>query len=154
MNDGIRSGELRASGPAAVFDAENIEREWRSSDWNDAVLTNDAILLAAANEFAGEEQQRTLAAIDENKLINGSAGGGLGNIYGPSVARTRQAFRALLADEHFAGGETFLECEKQTGVLIVGTHDGENGDILVIDGVEEPPFAFGPGRWSGRRTRL
>jgi len=152
VNDGIRSGELRASGPAAVFDAENIEREWRRSDWNDAVLTDDAILLAA--EFAGEEQQRTLAAIDENKLINGSARGGLGNIDGTSVARTRQAFRALLADEHFAGGQTFFECKKETGVLVVGTHHRENRDVLVVDGVEEPPFAFGPGWRSGRRTGL
>jgi len=61
VNDGIRAAELRASGPAAVFDAENIDWERRSSDWNDAVLTDDAILLAAADEFRrARSKQRTL----------------------------------------------------------------------------------------------
>src|SRR5260370_3489687 len=73
MNDGIGSSELRAAGPTAVLDTEDVERERRSADGNDAVLSDNAVLLAAANEFAGEEQKRALAAINENKLVDGSA---------------------------------------------------------------------------------
>src|SRR5467141_2130947 len=73
MNDGIGSSELRAAGPTAVLDTEDVERERRSADGNDAVLSDNTVLLSAADEFAGEEQKRALAAINENKLVDGSA---------------------------------------------------------------------------------
>src|SRR5260370_316980 len=74
VDDGIRGGELRAAGPTAVLDAEDVERKRRRTDGDNAILADDAVLLAPADEFAGEEQQRTLAAIDQNKLVNGSGG--------------------------------------------------------------------------------
>ena len=64
MNDGSGGAELRAAGPAAVLDAKDVERQRRSASGDDAVLADDAVLLAPAYEFAGEEQQGTLAAID------------------------------------------------------------------------------------------
>src|SRR5947207_7987818 len=77
MNDGFRSCKLRAAGPAAVLNTEDVERERRRADGNDAILADDAILLAAAHELAGEQQQRAFTAIDQDKLVHGSAGHGL-----------------------------------------------------------------------------
>src|SRR5271169_7120433 len=55
MNHGFPGGEcVTAVGPAAVLDAKHIERERLCADRNDAILADDAILLAARNYFAGE----------------------------------------------------------------------------------------------------
>src|SRR5260370_28190753 len=97
-----------------------------------------SVLLAPADEFAGEEQQRTLAAIDQNKLVDGSASG-LRSVDGPAIARASQTFGALLPDEHFAGGKSFLESEEETGVLVVRTDYRKNGNVFVSDRIEKPP---------------
>src|SRR5260370_32873927 len=86
-------------------------------------------------------------------MVRGRAGGGLRNVGGVAVATANHGFGALLANEHFACGETFLEGEEGTGVLVVRTDDGEDGDILVIDGIEELPVALRASRGSSRGTR-
>src|SRR5260370_23564693 len=63
VDDGIRGGGLRAAGPTAVLDAGGVERKPRRTDGANAILARDPVLLSPADEFAGEEQQRTLAAI-------------------------------------------------------------------------------------------
>src|SRR5712692_230223 len=151
VDDGIRGGELRAAGPTAVLDAENVKRKRRRADGNDTVLANDAVLLAAADELASEEQKRTLAAIDQNKLVDGSASR-LRSVDGPAIARTCQTFGALLPDEHFAGGKSFLKSEKETGVLVVRTDYRKDGNVLVSDRIKKPPFPFRVRRWSGGRA--
>ena len=150
MDDGIRGGKLRGACPAAVLDAEDVKRKRRRADGNDAILADDAILLAAADEFAGKKQKRAAAAIDQNELVDRSAGVVLRKIDGTAVARALQDLRALLGDSHFAGRETFLERKKRTGVLTLGADDREDGDVFVDDGVEQSPFALWPGR-KGRR---
>jgi len=55
----------------------------------------------------------------------------------------------LLTDGHVAGGEAFLKSQEGTGVLAVGADDGEDGDVLVGDGVEQPPIALRSRRESG-----
>jgi hypothetical protein len=85
-----------------VLDAKDVEREGFGADRDDAVLADDAILLAAADEFAGEEKKRTLAAIDENELIDAGAGGI--RRANDAVAAAREARDALFADDDFAGG--------------------------------------------------
>ena len=117
MDDGIGGGELCAAGPAAVLDAEYVEGKRRRADGDNAVLADDAVLLAAADELAGEEQKRALAAIDENKLVDGGAGRGLLDINGPAIARACQAFGALLTNEDVTGSETFFKSEEKAGVL-------------------------------------
>jgi len=151
VDDGIRGGELRAARPTAVLDAEDVEGKRRRADGDDAVLADDAVLLAPADEFAGEEQQRTLAAIDQNKLVDGSASG-LRSVDGPAIARASQTFGALLPDEHFAGGKSFLESEEETGVLVVRTDYRKDGNVFVSDRIEKPPFPLRVRRWSGGRA--
>src|SRR5712664_1149949 len=153
MDDGIRGGKLRAASPTAVLDAEDIERERRSAGGNDAVFANDAVLLAAADEFAREEQQRALAAVDQDQLVDGRAATGLRNIHGAAIATANHALGTLLSHSHIAGGETFLEREESTGVLAKGTDDGKNGDVLVGNGIEQPPVPLRSRRRSGRRAR-
>src|SRR5437588_9045665 len=109
MDDGIRGGKLRGACPAAVLDAEDVKRKRRRADGNDAILADDAILLAAAHELAGEEQQRAFTAIDQYKLVHGSAGTGLRNIYRPAIATANHVLRTLLTHRYVAVGETFLE---------------------------------------------
>jgi len=65
------------------------------------VLADDAVLLAAADEFAGEEKQRTLAAIDENQLIDAGSRGVIG--MNAAVATARESRGAVFADDDFAG---------------------------------------------------
>src|ERR1700730_18678702 len=89
-------------------------------------------------------------AIDKNEFVDGSAGV-LGNVNGTSITSSNQAFGALLADEDFARGETFLEREERAGVLAIGTDDGEDGDVFVRNGFEKAPFSFEATR---RRRRL
>src|SRR6266481_5989715 len=152
MDDGFCSRELRAAGPAAVLDAEDIERERGRADRNDAVLADDAVLFAAADEFAREQQERALAAIDEDKLVDGSAGW-LRKVNGAAVARALHDLRALLGDGHLAGRESFFEGKERAGVLALRTDDGKDGDVLVCDRIKEPPFALRTRGLSGRRTR-
>ena len=150
MNDGPGGTELRAAGPTAVLDAEDLERERRSASGNDAVFADDAILLAAADEFAGEEQQRALAAVDQYQLVDGSTGGGLWKVHGAAIATANHALGTLLTDGHLACGETFLKGEEGTSVLAIGADNGEDGDVLVCDGIEEPPVALSSRSGSGR----
>src|SRR5207249_10045817 len=98
-----------------MVDAEDAERQRGRAGGNDAVLADDAILFAAADEFAGEKQERAPAAVDENELVDGSAGVVLRNVNGPAIAPANQAFGALLADEDFAGGKTFFEGSERAG---------------------------------------
>src|SRR5882724_13660410 len=113
-----------------MLDAENAERQRRRPGGNDAVLADNAILFAAADEFAGEKQERTPAAVDENELVDGSAGVVIRNVNGTAIAPANQAFGALLADEDFARGETLFEGKERAGVLAVRTDDGEEGDVF------------------------
>src|SRR6266481_6341836 len=152
MDDRPSGGELRTAGPSAVLDAEDIERERGRADRNDAVLADDAVLFAAADEFAREQQERALAAIDKNKLVDGSAGW-LRKVNGAAVARALHDLRALLGDSHLAGSESFFEGKEWAGVLALRTDDGKDGDVLVGNGIEEPPFALRTRALSGRRTR-
>src|SRR2546426_10175746 len=112
MDDGIRGGELRGAGPAAVLHAEDVERKRRRADGNDAVFADDAVLFASADEFTGKEQQRAAAAIDQNKLVDGSAGVVLRRIDRTTVAGALQDLCALLSDGHFAGRETSSRVRK------------------------------------------
>ena len=75
------------------------------------------------------------------------------NVYGPAIATANHAIGTLLTDGHLAGGETFLESEKGSGVLAVGADDGEDGDVLIGDGIEEPPVTLRSRRGSGRGAR-
>src|SRR6184192_789751 len=104
------------------------------------------LLLAGELVSGGKKQKRAAAAIDQNKLVDGSAGVVLRKINGTAVTRTLQDLRALLGDGDFAGRETFLERKKRTGVLTLGADDREDGDVFIDDGVEQSPFALWPGR--------
>jgi hypothetical protein len=44
MNDDVGGGEFIAAGPAAVLDAENVERKRLRADGYDAIFADDAPL--------------------------------------------------------------------------------------------------------------
>src|SRR5437588_7591741 len=73
MHNGIGRSELRAAGPTAMLDAENIQWKRWCAHWNDAVLANYAVLLAATDQFASKQQKRALAAVDQYQLIDGGS---------------------------------------------------------------------------------
>src|SRR5260370_651727 len=142
VDDGLGGDELRAAaGPAAMLDAEDVEGKRLSAHGHDAVFANDAVLLAAADQLAGEQQERALAAIDEHTLIHGSAGVVLRR-GAPLAAIADQAFRTVFGDKDLAAGETFFEGEEGASVLRTA-HDREERNILVGDGIEDAPIAFG-----------
>src|SRR6202161_3199873 len=102
MDHGFRGGECVAgASPAAVLDAKHIERKRLRADWDDAVLSGDALLLAAENHSACEKEQRLLAAIYQDELVHlraaaGTQHGGFG-----AIARTAHVL-ALFGDDGFA----------------------------------------------------
>jgi hypothetical protein len=42
----------------------------------------------------------------------------------------------LFTDDHFAARQAFFESEEGAGVLAVGADNGEDGNVLVGDGIE------------------
>src|SRR5919108_88230 len=78
-----------------MFNAEHIERKRRRAHGHDAVLANHAILLPAADKFAGEKQQRLLAAVYQHELIHGSPCR-LRNVNLTAIASTRNFLQGRL----------------------------------------------------------
>ena len=124
-----------------MLDAENVERQRIGAGSDDAVFGDDAVLLAAADQFAGEEQNGALAAVDQHQAIDGGAGAVLAGT-GAAIAAAGHAVAALLADDYVAGGEAFVEGEEGGGVLRCRADYRKDGDIFVGDGIEKVPVAF------------
>src|SRR6059058_5805001 len=94
-----------------MLDAEDIQGKRRRADRYDAVFADDAVLFATAHQFAGKEQKRAFAAVDQDKLVHRSAGR-LGNQNWPAVTATDHFFGATLPDEDFPGGQTLFQSQK------------------------------------------
>ena len=128
MDNGLGVSEVRAGGPAAVFDAKDVERKRFGADGDKTVFADNAVLFAAADKFSGEEQERALAAVDEDKLVDG----GSRRICGAddavaAIAIAGHALGALFPDDYFAGREAFVEGEEPVGVVVVGADYREDG---------------------------
>ncbi len=138
MNHGFRGGEgVAAAGPAAVLDAKDIEWQRLRADWNDAVLADDAILLAAGNHFAGEKQQRSLAAIDQHELVYLRAAGNQRCGF-DAISRTAHVI-ALLGDDRFTGSERCIEGFEVRCVRLLRREHREDGERFVGDGFSRVP---------------
>src|SRR5260370_879174 len=132
-------------------DAYNIERKRFGANGHDAIFADDAILLAAAHEFAGQQQQRTLAAVDEHELVHRRAAVILRRCSGPNYAAVpHHSGSAALAYDHLAARESFLERQEAAGVLRGATDVRKNSNVLVSDGIEDAPVAFRTLRSLGR----
>src|SRR5215472_9615876 len=130
-----------------MLDAEDIQRKRGRADWYDAVFANNAVLLATAHQFAGKQQKRAFAAIDQDKLVHRSAGR-LEDRNWPAIAPADHFFGATLTDQDLPGGQTLFQSQKCTGVLSVGSDDRKHGNVFVVDGIEDPPVPFR--FWQGR----
>ena len=84
-----------------MLDAKNVQRERLRAHGDEAVLADDAVLLAATDEFSSEKKQRSLAAIDEDELIDACAAGRVGD--NAAIAAARHAIATLFGDKDFAG---------------------------------------------------
>src|ERR1700756_3916025 len=138
-----------------MLDAEDIQRKRWRADRYDAVFANDAVLLATAHQFAGKQQKRAFAAVDQDKLVHRSAGR-LEDRNGPAITPADHFFGATLTDQDFPGGQALFQSQKCTGVLSVRSDDGKHRNVFVKDGIEDPPVPFrlwlGRGRW-GRTSK-
>ena len=85
-----------------MLDAEHIQRKRLGVRRHDAVFGNDAVLLAAAHQFAGKQKKRTLAAVNEDQAVDRSARLILGDGHGANAAVTDNRFATLLANEDAA----------------------------------------------------
>src|SRR6266851_1036939 len=145
MHDCLRRRELRtAACPAAVLHAEDIERQRFRSNRHDAVFADDAILLAAADQYSGQQQQRTLAAVDEHELVYRGACAVIRDGVN-SIAVAHHADSPALADDHFAARETFFQRQKAAGVLRGAANHRKNRNVFVDDWIEDAPIAFRTG---------
>src|SRR5207237_7754032 len=128
-------------GPAAVLHAKDVERKrWRTYG-HDAVLADNAVLLAAADKFAGQQYERALAPVDEHELVHGGARR-LRNIDRTAVTPADHFLGAAFADHHFACCKAFLQRQKGAGVLAVRGHDGKHGNVFIGNRIEDSPIAF------------
>jgi hypothetical protein len=71
---------MAPSAPSAGLDAKNGKVDWISTYGDNAVLGDDAVLLASGDDFTGEEKQRLAGVIDEDEGVDLVAAvlGGLG----------------------------------------------------------------------------
>src|SRR2546429_3232857 len=113
-----------------MLDAEDIQGKRRRADRYDAVFADDAVLFATAHQFAGKEQKRAFAAVDQDKLVHRSAGR-LGNQNWPAVTATDHFFGATLPDEDFPGGQTLFQSQKSAGVLSVRSDHRKHRNVFV-----------------------
>ena len=134
---------MRAARPAAVFDAEDFQRQRRGAGGNNAILADNAVLLAAADKFARQQQQRPLAVIDQHKLIDGGARGRR-EVHWAAISAADKPLRSLLVHDHFAGGKSLLKRKEGARVLAIRADYGENRYVFVGNGIEQPPFPFWP----------
>ncbi len=124
------------AGPAAMFDTKDVERQRRRADGHDAVLADDAVLLSAGNDFAGQENERALAAIDQDELIYLRADREVRR--DAAVARAAHVV-ALLGDDRIARSQRFIERREIAGVCVLRRDHGEDREILVRDRLGESP---------------
>src|SRR5467141_3818721 len=145
VHDGLRRGELRATArPAAVLHAENIEWQRLGANRHDAILADNAILLAAADQFSGQQQQRTLAAVDEHELVYRGACAVIRDGVN-SIAVAHHADSPALADDHVTAREAFFQRQKAAGVLRGAANHGKNRNVFVDDWIEDAQIAFRTG---------
>src|SRR5882757_4528963 len=141
VDDGLRRSELRATpGPATVLDAEYIEWQRFRADRYDAILADNAVLLAAADQFAGQQQQRPLATVDEHKLVHRRAGVVLRRPHHAAVAHHPGS--PALADNDFAPGQAFFQREKAAGVLRGTAYHRKYSNVFVDNRIEDAPIAL------------
>jgi hypothetical protein len=105
---------------------------------DDAVLRDNAVLLSARDNLAGKEKQWPVGVVDERKLIDLWAASGKwrrdeNGVFPPDAvvhggARAHQTTGlAGLRDHDFAGANSFIESQKESGVKRGGRDDRENG---------------------------
>src|SRR6516164_6689681 len=128
-----------------MLNAKHVKRKRIRPRRDDAVLCNDAVLFAPAYEFPSEEQQRSFALIDEHQPVYRSAAAAPGSA---GVAVTDHHLSPFLAHDHFAPREALLEGQEFAGVMALRADYRKNGQVLVTDGVQQPPVAFC--LWGGR----
>ncbi len=61
---------LAARHPSSVLDAEHRQIDGIGLGRNQPVGADDAILLAAGNDLAGQQQQRPIGIVDQHQLIH------------------------------------------------------------------------------------
>lgn len=126
-NGGLHHEALRGSfcgstegcgtlGPAARLYAEDGEIDGVRFDWNDAVFGNDAVLLAAGDDFSGEEQEWLAGVVNEDErvdLITMEAQPGKWRI-GTACAGTDETLdTARFGDLDFAAADSLVEGDER-----------------------------------------
>ena len=94
-----------------------------------AVGANHAVLLAAGNDLAGQQQQRAIGVVDQHQAVDLGA-----RLLMHRRARTHQPLqRALLGDDDRPGLHAFVEGEEARGVVIGAADDGKDGQVATRD---------------------
>ena len=142
-----------AFGPAAVFDAEDGEVDGVGSGGNDAVLGDNAVLLAAGDDLAGEQEQRAVGVVDQDQGVDLVAL--LARRGGRAAAGTDEtAHFAGFGDLDFAGLEALIEGEELAALRgsAVRANHGKESEVAAFDRFEDTIAAGGCGIWSGVGT--
>ncbi len=149
MNHDFGGGKLRSGRPASVFDAEDIQRQRPFAGTYDAVLGDDAVLLPAAHEFAGEEHQRPLAAVDQHEAVHRRSALIVRDNHRPAIASSPQALASFLADDRVARAQRLVQRHEAAGPRGFPAQHRKDGQVFVSHRVAEPPAI----RFSRRATR-
>ncbi len=119
-----------------MLDAEDGEIDRVGSGRDDAVFGDDAVLLAAGDDLAGEKEERAFGVVDEDQGVDLVAlvARRLCATAGPDEAADVAGF----GDLDLAGFEPLVEREELgTGGLCVGPNDGEEREVAGLDGFED-----------------
>src|SRR5689334_257034 len=125
--DMVALAEVLAARPSAVFDAEDINRYRLRCRFNDAVVADDAILLAADDHLTGNQDELFAGMVGHCQPVD----------FGVIVyaALRPQAVRAPVGtqfgDDHFAAAQAFIEGDEI--VITCGLFGKNRKDRQVIE---------------------
>ena len=141
MDDRPRLAELRARRPPPVLHAKHIQRQRFRERRHDPVLADHAVLLPAAHQLSGQQQQRPLAVIHQHQLIHRRPVIVLRH-WPRSVAVPVHRLRPLLAYRHLTARQPVLQRQKRARVIACSRHHRKHRQVLVTHRLQQPPLSL------------
>jgi hypothetical protein len=131
-----------------MLDAEDIDGNRFIGCFDDAIVTNDAILLAADNHLASDKDEFFAGTVGNGQTIDFRTAAalhiGLHRLCA-TVDVTRATAGIKLCDFDFAGAQAFIKSDEFVGARRIIRHDGKHRQVIEADGRAESPAGMRSG---------